>query len=66
MTRDDVIAELQAEYDSMTEQERTEPFYEVDGKSLSCQVIFDEVKSNSPLGQRFMDSYLKLFNLFSK
>jgi hypothetical protein len=66
MTRDDVIAELQKEYDSMSEKERTEPFYEIDGKSLSCQDIFDEIKTNSATGQRFVDSYLKLFNLFGK
>ena len=54
MTREEVLAEMQADFDTMTEEEKSEKLFERDSKMWTPRLLLEEVRNDTEIGKWFM------------
>lgn len=57
MTREQVLAEMEADYEQMSEEERNSFLFAHDGKDWTPALLIQEVRDNTEYGQGYVQSW---------
>lgn len=57
MNRDEVLAEMEASFSQMTQEEQTTPLFTEEGRDWSPAALIEEVRSDSPIGKEYVTAW---------